>query len=47
MLVAVVLLMLVVSGPLAKSIGDVVGLGDESVQLWDIAKWPVIVLVVI
>ena len=42
-----VLLMLIVSGPLAKSIGDVVGLGDETVQLWDIVKWPIIVLVVI
>jgi membrane protein len=46
-LVAVVLLMLIVSGPLAESIGGVVGLGDETVQLWDIVKWPIILLVVI
>jgi membrane protein len=46
-LVAVVLLMLIVSGPLAESIGGVVGLGDQTVQLWSIIKWPIIVLVVI
>ena len=46
-LVALVLLMLVVSGPLAQSIGDQIGLGDQAVQVWDIAKWPVMLLAVI
>lgn len=45
-LVALVLLMLVVSGPLAQSIGDQIGLGDQAVQVWNIAKWPVMVLAV-
>jgi membrane protein len=36
----------VVTGPLAKSIGDIVGLGSTAVTVWDIAKWPVLILVV-
>ncbi|WP_432479720.1 YihY/virulence factor BrkB family protein [Nocardioides sp. GXQ0305] len=43
---AVVLVMLVVSGPVARSIGDVLGLGDAAVLTWNIAKWPVIALAV-
>jgi membrane protein len=45
-LVALVMVMLVVSGPLAQSIGDQIGLGDQAVQAWNIAKWPVMVVVV-
>ncbi len=44
---ALVLIGLVVSGPIAQAIGDVVGLGDTSVTVWDIAKWPVILGIVI
>src|SRR3954471_14274624 len=36
----------VLTGPLAKSIGDIVGLGSAAVTAWDIAKWPVLILVV-
>jgi membrane protein len=36
----------VLTGPLAKSIGDVIGLGSAAVTAWDIAKWPVLILVV-
>jgi membrane protein len=43
----VVLVMLIVSGPLADSIGGVVGLGSQAVTVWNIAKWPVIVLFVV
>ncbi|WP_238782314.1 YihY/virulence factor BrkB family protein [Prescottella equi] len=39
-------LMLVISGPVARSVGDVLGLGDAAVTAWDIAKWPVLLLVV-
>jgi membrane protein len=39
-------LAVVLTGPLAKSIGDIVGLGSTAVMVWDIAKWPVLVLVV-
>ena len=47
LLVACVLVMLVVSGPLADSIGSVIGLGSQAVQAWNIAKWPVLVLFVV
>ena len=45
-LMAVALLILIVSGPLAQSIGDVIGLGDTAVTVWGLAKWPVLALVV-
>ncbi len=47
LLCAVVLVMLVVSGPLAESIGDVIGLGSQAVTVWSIAKWPVLALLVV
>ncbi len=43
LLSALVLVMLIVSGPLAQSIGDAIGLGDTAVTIWNIAKWPVLV----
>ena len=46
LLSALVLVMLVVSGPLAQSIGDTIGLGDTAVTIWNIAKWPIIAVVV-
>jgi len=39
-------LAVVVTGPLAKHIGDLVGLGSTAVMVWDIAKWPVLILIV-
>ena len=45
-LAASVLLMLVLSGPLAESIGDVLGLGSTAVMVWSIAKWPLLAAVV-
>lgn len=47
LLVAVVLLALVVSGPVATSIGSALGLGSGVVTVWQIAKWPVLVAVVV
>ena len=34
------------SGGLARQVGNVVGLGDTAIQVWNIAKWPVLVLFV-
>jgi membrane protein len=39
-------LAVVLTGPLSKSIGDIVGLGSAAVTVWNIAKWPVLILVV-
>jgi membrane protein len=37
---------LVVTGPVARAIGDVIGLGATAVEVWNIAKWPVLVVLV-
>lgn len=46
-LVALVALALVLTGPVAQAVGDAVGLGSTVVMIWNIAKWPVILLVVV
>ncbi|MEJ7832752.1 MAG: YihY/virulence factor BrkB family protein [Nocardioides sp.] len=46
-LVAAALLALVVSGQLAESVGNALGLGSTTVAVWDIAKLPVVLGVVV
>ncbi len=46
MLVAVVLA-LVLTGPVVEAVAGPIGLGDTAVTIWEIAKWPVLVLVVL
>lgn len=36
----------VFTGSLASWAGDLIGLGDTAIAVWDIAKWPVLVLIV-
>ena len=45
-LVSIGAVAVVVTGPLAEQVGNVIGLGDAAVTAWDIAKWPVLVLLV-
>jgi membrane protein len=45
-LLAVVALSLVVTGPLAHAIGNVIGLGGTAVTLWNWLKWPFLALIV-
>src|SRR6185437_7181106 len=45
MLFALSLLAIVITGPLAEAIGDQIGLGGTAVTVWNIAKWPVLALV--
>lgn len=45
-LLAVVAIAIILTGRLAKAVGGVIGLGDEAVTIWSIAKWPVVVVVV-
>src|SRR4051795_13285333 len=35
-----------VTGGLAKQLGNVIGVGSTAVTVWDIAKWPVLLLIV-
>ncbi|GAA3861417.1 YihY/virulence factor BrkB family protein [Leifsonia kafniensis] len=43
-LAVVVALLLVISGPVTQAIGDAFGLGDAAVLVWNIAKWPILIL---
>ncbi|MDP9376482.1 MAG: YihY/virulence factor BrkB family protein [Actinomycetota bacterium] len=44
-ILAAIALTVVVSGPLAQTVGNVIGLGDFAVTVFNIAKWPVIAIV--
>jgi membrane protein len=46
-LTAVVALGLVLTGPAAEAVGNAIGLGSTVVTVWNIAKWPVLLAVVI
>jgi membrane protein len=46
LLIALVSIALVLTGSLAEAIGDAVGLGPQAVDVWDYAKWPVMLLIV-
>jgi membrane protein len=44
--VALVLFALVLSGPLADAVGSELGIGDTALEIWSIAKWPLLFSVV-
>jgi membrane protein len=46
LLLTLVTLAIVASGSVARAVGDAVGLGDTAVTVWNIAKWPLIVIIV-
>jgi membrane protein len=46
-LLALVLVAIVLTGPIASAVGSAVGLGGTAVTAWNIAKWPVLFLVVV
>jgi membrane protein len=39
-------LIVVLSGPVAHQVGDLIGLGNTAVLVWNIVKWPVLVVLV-
>jgi membrane protein len=43
-LVSLMALLLVISGPVATAIGDALGLGDTVQVVWSVLKWPVLVI---
>ena len=45
-LLAVTAVAVVVTGPLADKVGKLIGLGSAAVTAWDIAKWPVLIVIV-
>jgi membrane protein len=46
-MVAAVAFMLAVSGPVARAIGNAIGAGEVALTLWNILRWPVILLLVV
>lgn len=47
LMVALVLVALILSGPVAQAVGDTLGLGGTAVTIWNVAKWPVMLGVVV
>jgi len=45
-LLAISAITVVVTGGLAQQIGKILGIGSTAVTVWDIAKWPVLLLIV-
>ncbi|MBA3530146.1 MAG: YihY/virulence factor BrkB family protein [Propionibacteriaceae bacterium] len=39
-------LLLILTGPVARAVGDVLGFGSTAVLMWNIVKWPVLVAIV-
>jgi membrane protein len=46
LLLSVVAIAVVVSGPIAKAVGSALGVGHTAVTVWGIVKWPVMLVVV-
>jgi membrane protein len=46
LVIAVGAVAVVFTGPLAEQAGNLFGVGDTALTIWDIAKWPVLVLLV-
>jgi membrane protein len=46
LMAALVVLALILTGPVADALGSAVGLGDTAVLVWQIAKWPVLLVMV-
>jgi membrane protein len=46
LMLALSAVMVVVTGPIATQVGKAFGIGDTAVLIWDIAKWPVLLIVV-
>jgi membrane protein len=45
-LLAITTLAVVLTGGLAHRVGDLIGLGNTAVDVWNVAKWPVLLIVV-
>lgn len=46
-MVAAIAFMLAVSGPVARAFGNAIGLGEVALTLWNVLRWPVILLFVV
>jgi membrane protein len=46
LMLAISAVAVVLTGGLAKQVGNVIGVGSSAVTAWDIAKWPVLLIVI-
>jgi membrane protein len=46
-LLALIAISLVLTGPIVGAVGGAIGVGDTALTIWDIAKWPVLLLAVV
>jgi membrane protein len=46
-LVAILGVILALSGPVAQAVGDAIGLGEVAMTVWGIAKWPLLLLIIV
>ena len=44
---ALVAVALILTGPIVQAVGDAVGVGETAITVWEVAKWPVLIAVVI
>jgi membrane protein len=47
LLFALVVVAVVLTGPVAEAVGSAIGIGDTAVTIWNFAKWPVLVALVL
>ena len=47
LLLAAVLLALVLTGPVVEAVAEPIGVGESAVDVWNLAKWPVLIVVVL
>lgn len=47
LILALLAIGLVMTGPVVRAVAEPLGIGSTAVQLWDIAKWPVMVILVL
>jgi membrane protein len=47
LLLAAVALALVLTGPIVEAVADPIGVGQSAVDVWNVAKWPALILVVL
>lgn len=47
LIVVILVVMLVLSGPVAETIGNAIGLGRTALTVWNIAKWPLMLVLIV
>lgn len=45
--VVLIFMMILLSGGIAQTLGEAIGLGETTVTVWNIAKWPVVLLLLV